>query len=610
MISLSLNPGQLVRLGSQHYKIIAAVSLDEVLARNILTSKEERLPIRDLQPVKEPKAPVPLDAVDAKKLEIAKQRYAIIKPLLDMQNHTREDVAAVAEAARKSTNTIYVWLKMYGVTGSIEGLVPHPRGQKPGRVRLEQDVEAIIADTIDEFYLHKQQRSVRHTYDEICRRLRQIPLEPPHRNTIYNRVRALNHQLRLRRRSRKQEARATLTPHPGKFEADRPLQIIEIDHHKLDIIVVDREHRRPIGRPNLTLGIDLFSRMVLGYHVSLDPPGAISTGLCVAHMILPKENFLVGLGIETNWPCWGFPNTIHLDNAKEFHGKMLEQACLNFGITIEYRPVMTPNYGPHIERFFRTLSSELKGVRGTTFSNPKERAEYNSDAQAVMTLDDLEKWLAIYITGTYHQKLHSALDMSPLQKFTEAFTGTGSRPPMPLPAKPINEENILMEFLPYAERTIQHYGVQFENIRYWSDVLRPYVESPGKVRESFKFRYDPRDMSKVYFLDPITKAYTPIPYRSIDRPAMSIWELRETKRILKKEHVDVIDHDSIFNHQESMRKIEEDAAKTTRQRRLSRERKKRHGELRTILTAPPVSNSEGTSDSEEPLEPFEDLQQL
>jgi hypothetical protein len=31
------------------------------------------------------------------------------------------------------------------------------------------------------------------------------------------------------------------------------------------------------------LAIDVYSRMVVGFCISLDPPGAISTGLCIAH---------------------------------------------------------------------------------------------------------------------------------------------------------------------------------------------------------------------------------------------------------------------------------------------------------------------------------------
>jgi putative transposase len=34
------------------------------------------------------------------------------------------------------------------------------------------------------------------------------------------------------------------------------LDIVQIDHTKLDIIVVDREQRLPIGRPWITLAID------------------------------------------------------------------------------------------------------------------------------------------------------------------------------------------------------------------------------------------------------------------------------------------------------------------------------------------------------------------
>ena len=62
-----------------------------------------------------------------------------------------------------------------------------------------------------------------------------------------------------------------------------------MDHTKLDIILVDDIHRRPIGRPWITLAMDVFSRVVAGSYVSFDPPGALSTGLCLAHGILPKD---------------------------------------------------------------------------------------------------------------------------------------------------------------------------------------------------------------------------------------------------------------------------------------------------------------------------------
>lgn len=37
-----------------------------------------------------------------------------------------------------------------------------------------------------------------------------------------------------------------------------------------------------------------------------------------------------------------------------------------------------------------------------TFSNTVERGEYNSDAKAILTLSELEKWLTLVIVGQYH----------------------------------------------------------------------------------------------------------------------------------------------------------------------------------------------------------------
>jgi len=79
-------------------------------------------------------------------------------------------------------------------------------------------------------------------------------------------------------------------PRPGTFgDAQRPLDVVLIDHTKLDIIVVDREQRLPIGRPWITLAIDVYSRMVVGFCISLDPPGAMSTGYASRMRCCPKK---------------------------------------------------------------------------------------------------------------------------------------------------------------------------------------------------------------------------------------------------------------------------------------------------------------------------------
>ena len=74
----------------------------------------------------------------------------------------------------------------------------------------------------------------------------------------------------------------------------------------------------------------------------------------------------------------GLPKKIHVDNGMDFRTETLEKACLEYGITLEYRPVRVPNYGGHIECLIGTLMRESHQLAGTTFSNIKEKDNYKS----------------------------------------------------------------------------------------------------------------------------------------------------------------------------------------------------------------------------------------
>jgi putative transposase len=66
----------------------------------------------------------------------------------------------------------------------------------------------------------------------------------------------------------------------------------------MDVIVVDEEHRQPIQRPFLTVVIDIFSRMVLGFAIYLEKPSAFTAGLAISHAVSPKEQ----LSLTSNRP--------------------------------------------------------------------------------------------------------------------------------------------------------------------------------------------------------------------------------------------------------------------------------------------------------------------
>src|SRR5215218_9673075 len=112
-----------------------------------------------------------------------------------------------------------------------------------GHNRLAPEVEAIIDSVLRELYLTKQKRSIKCTVDEIRRIFASRELKPPHYNTIRNRVLAISERVRDKERLGYKLARKKHDAFPGQFPgADWPLAVVQIDHTKFDIMLVDDIH--------------------------------------------------------------------------------------------------------------------------------------------------------------------------------------------------------------------------------------------------------------------------------------------------------------------------------------------------------------------------------
>jgi len=257
---------------------------------------------------------------------------------------------------------------------------------------------------------------------------------------------------------------------------------------------------------------------------------------------------------------------------------MLQRACHEYGMDIEWRPVARPNFGGHIERLLGSFSKEIHALPGTTFSNAREKGNYDSQAMAAMTLTEFEEWFVTLIVNVYHQRLHDGIKMPPIDKFRLGIFGDSLNPGRGLPARIADENRLLLDLMPYEERTVQNYGVAIDEVHYYHDVLRRWIDAPDplspKRKRKFTFRRDPRDISTIWFYDPELNAYYPIPYRNTSLPPISIWELREAKRRLETDGRKNIDERSIFEAYDRMREIEQQAqGKTVSVRRAAQRRK-------------------------------------
>ncbi|WP_238845650.1 DDE-type integrase/transposase/recombinase [Nocardia terpenica] len=186
------------------------------------------------------------------------------------------------------------------------------------------------------------------------------------------------------------------------------LERVQIDHTPPDVIVVDEHHRMPIGRPYVTATICEATKCVPGFVVTLEATSATSVGLCLAHMAIDKHAWLERISVAAVWPMSGKPHQLYVDNATEFKSEALRRGCDQHGIRIDYRPPGAPHYGGIVERLVGTMMQMLHELPGTIFSNTRERGDDDSDAKAVLTLAELQKWMALAV-ACYHGEPHDRL---------------------------------------------------------------------------------------------------------------------------------------------------------------------------------------------------------
>lgn len=609
---VSIHIGAIVESNGKQYCIRRLLSLSHFEAVDVQTGRLQMLKLSDIQKssvLDMPSQRIDLITLKDEDWKIALDRYQVIQPLIGI-HRTKTDVQKIAVIAQVNPATIYRWLARFEDTGTVSSLMRKPRNDV-GRSRIASSVESIMADVIQNYYLTKHRVSITISYRELQRLCRLEGESAPDLSTFRRRIAAISPETHHRHRhpnSKSTKKALTKGPFPG---ADFPFAVLQIDHTLVDIILVDEEHRLPIGRPYITIAIDVNSRMVAGYYISFDPPGTLGTGLCISNAVLDKDKRLKELGLQFEWPCKGLPVAIHVDNAKEFRGNTLKKACQEYGINLIFRPVKRPNYGGHIERLMGTFLSEIHAVPGSTKSNPKARDGIDAEKESIMTLEEFERWFANLALGHYHYRNHNELNMSPISKFMEGIHGGDDQPGTGMPMPPADEKKFRIDFLPFKMRTIQQYGIALDGIYYQGDILSRWIDvTDGKDKKKFIVRRDPRDISSILFYDPEIRRYFRLPYQNPSFPAISLWELKAIKRYLKAKGKQTENQDMIFTAFNEMRRIEESAKTLTKKARANREKKrlrKKAVDKGQHLKVQPTSESFLPADDIQPFDEVEDL---
>lgn len=300
------------------------------------------------------------------------------------------------------------------------------------------------------------------------------------------------------------------------------LERVEVDHTPLDLFIVDTESGEILGRPTLTIAIDCYSRMPLGYFISMAPPSSESLIGLFRHMVerkSPVKAALEGVKVKNLWPCYGTMQVLVVDNGLEFHGTAFDQVCYDLGISIIYCPKRAPKNKGRIERFIKTINhSFIHTLPGSTLAKFHERGDYDPLKHAVLTMAQLHHVFEKWLLDDYAQSIHAGIKTTPWKKWHEGLSRV-------VPTPPENIENLKLRIGRPAERKIQAQGILFLGEWYASwELERIRRESVGsKVR----IVSDPFDMGSIQVWAP--DAQDPITVPAVNQSCLNGLTLTQHK---------------------------------------------------------------------------------
>ena len=481
------------------------------------------------------------------------QRIARVLRPLGTSPMSREQAKRAGQLLGLHWTGVYRLRARYLQDPVTSSLAARPSGPSRGLHRLNARAEAVVDDVLRRWL--PRQRELAHpplsVHLEVRRRCAQVGIPAPSRTTVTRRLVAHYEEQAALLASRPD----ALIP-PGSLQAAHPLEIVQVDHTQADAFVVDRWTRRTIGRPWLSVAIDVATRCVVAIYLGMERPNAATVALLISRIVLPKEAWLAHLGIDASWPMHGIPKLLHLDNAAEFRGRALRLGCAQYGIELDYRPVGRPHYGGHIERMNRTLMQRLKGLPGATGNSPKDRKTRKPEEKAVLTLLELERWMALEVAQRYHHSEHRGLHGATP---ASAWAARSDSPIRTLPADADAALRFLIHFMPVQPRTIQLNGLTIFYIRYWHPIFATWRET----RKAVRVRYHPENLSSI-FVSADGRNYVEARYADLRRPEISLWEQRAAVRALRAEGQPKLSEHLLFKAIEQQRRIVERARRETK----------------------------------------------
>lgn len=404
---------------------------------------------------------------------------------------------AVANGDRNShvpARTLRYWKAraaegMVAVGNRFVGLLPRVSHRGNRTRKLPKETIDVMNSVIDNEVLVSSKPNILGCYGALVNTCRGRSLICPSEKTFRKEIAKRRLDLRiLAREGRKaayqvSEFHWTIdqsTPRHG----ERPFEIGHIDHTEVDVELVDGETGANLGRPWLTILLDAFTRMILAFFLTFDPP-SYRNCMSVVRECIRRHGRI--------------PKTIVVDRGSEFESTYFEALLARLECHKKSRPAAKARFGSVMERVFgitnQTFIHNLAG-NSQALQRPRSMSPTHDPRKlAVWTLAALNDLFEEYVEDHYGNWRHSTLGISPKEAMGRGLAATGSREHLLIPFNSEFKFLCLPSTRKGASRVHPGRGISINRIDYWHPAFRDL----GDVK-SLPVRYDPFDVSHAYAL--------------------------------------------------------------------------------------------------------------
>lgn len=421
--------------------------------------------------------------------------------------------------------------------GNVFANVPSRTG--PAGRRIGHRVLVIIDEQLDRHWMVPHPDDLQQIYNDIAKIVAaendamaqseqgspaSVPLRMPSLSTFYRLIRERDDKERIKKQVGTRAARNAYRPVLTTPEAHVPMGIIEIDHTSVDVIVVDA-NGLVIGHPTLSVAIDRHTRMIVGFALHWEGESYAAVMMALRHTIMPKTYLQAVFGdkIKNDWPAWGLPSTIVIDNGAAHHSSNLDAACTSLGnIAIDYTESKRPQHKAKIERLWRTLNRYLFHCLPGASLGRRRDSDYDPSKAARIQLQPLNLALHRIIVDFYNVRFHRGIGAVPLERWATSV----AKKPLRLPAH-ISDLDVLSSGSETRSLTLQ--GIRIFDLRYNSLEIE-IIRKKARRDVDVTVRYDPTDITAIQIKHPNTETYMTIPCLDEAVHGLSLWQWEAVKK--------------------------------------------------------------------------------